>query len=203
MDLFWKQEEITAVSEEPKKVESSVPPVNAASGQTDENIAASLSEALQVANIEGYDYFEYAKTLDALKPTITAEQTLFQTAFASASVMGVTKQKLIDTAQHYLGVLDKKSSEFEEAMKTKIGESVTGKENESKSMDGEIKSRAETIQKLTEEINQLQAKKTQLTNEASDNRIKIERVRNNFAATLQIFVEKIKSDLEKINKYLA
>jgi predicted nucleic acid-binding Zn-ribbon protein len=88
-------------------------------------------------------------------------------------------------------------------MKTKIEESVTGKENESKSMDGEIKSRAESIQKLTEEINQLQDRKTKLANEASENHIKIERVRNNFAATLQIFVGKIKSDLEKITKYIA
>jgi len=193
---------------EEAKVQSEVKPpeatmeVRAISGQQNENIAVSLSKALDEANLEGYDYFEFAKTLEALKPTLPAEQTLYQTALASGSVMGATKDKLTQTAQHYLDILGKKQEEFNQAVQVQINETVLDKEQGVVDLDNQIKVKAEQIQNLTDEINSLTNKKVEVTNEISTNKVKIEQVKNDFAATFQAFVSKIRGDMERIEKYL-
>ena len=194
--------------EKEAKVQSEVKPpeatmeIRAVSGQQNENIAVSLSKALDEANLEGYDYFEFAKTLEALKPALPAEQTLYQTALASGSVMGATKDKLIQTAQHYLDILGKKQEEFNQAAQVQINETVIDKEQGVVDLDNQIQVKAEQIRKLTDEINSLTNKKVEVTNEISANKVKIEQVKNDFAATLQAFMSKIHGDMERIEKYL-
>jgi peptidoglycan hydrolase CwlO-like protein len=161
-----------------------------------------LTEALEQANLEGYDYFEFAKTIDSLKPTLPSEQTLFQTAFISGKVMGASKEKLVQTASTYLEVLNKKAQEFDTVCQSKIQETVTSREDELKNMETAIQEKAAQIQRLTEEINQMTAQKTQVTNEIAENRVKIETKRNNFAATLRMFTGRISADVEKINRYI-
>lgn len=170
--------------------------------QQDETVAKMLSDALDQANMEGFDYYEYAQMLQALKPSLPSEQTLFQTAFTSGKVMGASKEKLIQSANFYLDILKKKAGEFEAACKAKIDELVTGREKELQNMDATIKEKADAIQKLTEEINNLSTQKTQITNEIGENRIKIETKRNNFNTTLQTFTGRISGDIEKITRYI-
>jgi predicted nucleic acid-binding Zn-ribbon protein len=83
-----------------------------------------------------------------------------------------------------------------------MADSVTSREDEAKQFDTDMQTKSEQIHKLTEEINALQAKKTAIINEISSNRAKIDQVRNNFAATMKVFVDRINSDIEKIKKYL-
>ena len=192
-------QETEAPVEEVKEV---APAVDASSGQHNQGIAETLAKALEEANIEGYDYFEFAKTLEALKPNMPAEQVLYQTAYASGSVMGVTKDKLVQTAQHYLDVLSQKQKEFNLAVNKQTEDTVTSKEQHVSEIEEQIKSKAEQIQALTDEINQLSSQKTEANNEISANKVKIEQVKNDFAATLQAFSTKINSDVQKIEKYL-
>lgn len=202
--LFFEKTE--SVSKEPMKQVSTPQPTVIAppdpTGKVNEDIQKSLLEALEKANLEGFDYFEYAKALDVLKTAIPAEQTRFQTAFATAAVMGVTKAKLLDTANHYLNALKTKESEFTKVVSEKIKNDVTGLEAQLPELQKSIQVKAEQIQKLTEEINAVQAKSTEITNQISENKIKIERVQNDFASTLKIIVDKIGSDIQKIQTYL-
>ena len=210
--LFVQQEEDNPQDVSPAKAESSsaiktgsAPATSvtpSSSGTQDEAVLKLLSEAIDKANIDGFDYYEFAQMLQALKPTLPSEQTLFQTAYTSGKVMGATKEKLIQTANVYLDVLNKKAQEFENACQAKIDELVTGREKELKNMEGMIQEKAAAIQKLTEEINQMTAQKTQITNEIGENKVKIETKRNNFKATLQVFTGRIQGDIEKINRYI-
>jgi vacuolar-type H+-ATPase subunit I/STV1 len=190
----------TAASTTTKATQASV--AASPTGTQDDAVLQLLSEAIDKANIEGFDYYEFAQMLQALKPTLPSEQALFQTAFTSGKVMGASKEKLIQTAGVYLDVLKKKSQEFEGACQAKIDELVTSREKDLKNMENAIQEKAAAIQKLTEEINQMTAQKTQITNEIGENRVKIETKRNNFAATLQVFTTRIQSDIEKINRYI-
>lgn len=203
--LFWTEDDdetqAPAANAQPA-AGASAPLSSAGKGQKDGNVARTLTAAIDEANIEGYDYYEFAKTLDALKPTIPAEQTLFQTAFASASVMGATKAKLIETANHYLSILETKQKEFDDSAKQRFDQNVTKREEELPDIDAKIKEKNEQIRKLTAEINEFTLSKTSVANEIADNRAKIEQVRSNFVATLQVFTGKIKSDIDKIQKYL-
>jgi len=181
---------------------STSPVAGSPAGTQDDTVLQLLSEAIDKANVEGFDYYEFAQMLQALKPTLPSEQTLFQTAYTSGKVMGASKEKLIQTAGVYLDVLKKKSQEFEGACQAKIDELVTSREKDLKNMESAIQEKAAAIQKLTEEINQMTAQKTQVTNEISENKVKIETKRNNFAATLQVFTTRIQGDIDKINRYI-
>jgi hypothetical protein len=189
----------TVVLEQPKAVVIEAKP---AEGKTDTAIAENLANALEEANIDGYDYFEYAKTLEALSATIPSEQVRYQTAFASAGVMGATKEKLIETAQHYTNILNEQGEKFSGFVAQQIEQNVTSKESGLTQIDSSIQEKAELIQKLTQEINELTQQKTEIANEVAENKIKIERVQNDFAATLKVFLNKIKKDMDKISTYI-
>ena len=178
----------------------SVPPTT--EGQEDKKIAESLAEAVAEANIEGFDYFEFAQLLNSLKSSMPSEQQLFQTAFTSAKVMKATKQTLIDTANHYLSILNQKNDEFQEAVQQQTNQTVVHLEEELSTVDQRIAEKAQEIQKLTDEINELTESKTSVGNQITENKAKIEVVRNNFNVTISKFVNRIKSDIDKINKYL-
>jgi len=180
-----------------------IPAAVASAGKSDDTIAKTLADALEKANLPGFDYFEYAKMLDALKAGIPVEQTLYQTAFTSGSVMGANKKTLVDSATQYIAVLNKEAEKFAVSVRQSTKDTVTGKEEQVRAIDASIAEKNAQIQKLTEEINALSAEKNSIANTIAENRIKIEKVQNDFAATLQVFLGRIKGDLEKIEKYVA
>jgi ABC-type transporter Mla subunit MlaD len=172
------------------------------SGKPDQSIIDNLAHALEQANLPGFDYFEFAQILEKLAPSTPAEQIRFQTAFASASVMGATKAKLLETAQHYMGILQQEANNFSGMVQEQIQSNITDKKNSVIEIEETIKQKSETINQLTQEINELSTSKTSILNEAAENRIKIEKVQNDFAACLKILIDKINGDSERINKYI-
>jgi predicted nucleic acid-binding Zn-ribbon protein len=83
-----------------------------------------------------------------------------------------------------------------------MAQAVTSREKEVTQFDGDMQAKAEQIKKLTDEINDLQQRKTTIINEVSAAKAQIEQVRNNFSATMKVFVDKINSDIDKIKQYL-
>lgn len=171
-------------------------------GQEDKEIKQQLLDALEKANLPGYDYFEFIKAIDAQMTIIPSEAMRFQSSFAMASTMGVTVQTLLTSAQHYLDTLSAKEKEFISALEKHSTDAVGGKEGQISAIDSEMKKMAEQIQKLTQDINLLQEQRTVLTNEISTNRIKIDTVKNNFNATLKTINDRIINDINKIKQYL-
>jgi len=171
-------------------------------GQEDKEIKQQLLDALEKANLPGYDYFEFIKAIDAQMTIIPSEAMRFQSSFAMASTMGVTVQTLLTSAQHYSDTLSAKEKEFISALEKHSIDAVGGKEGQISAIDSEMKKMAEQIQKLTQDINLLQEQRTVLTNEISTNRIKIDTVKNNFNATLKTINDRIINDINKIKQYL-
>jgi hypothetical protein len=171
-------------------------------GQEDKEIKQQLVIALEQANLEGYDYFEFAKAIDAQVNIIPAEQMRFQSTFAMASTMGVTINILLSSAQHYLDVLSTKEKEFLTAVDKHSSDAVGGKEEQMKKIDSDMSQKAEQIKTLTQEINVLQQQKTTISNEIASNRVKIDTIKINFYATLKVISDRIKSDIDKVKQYI-
>jgi archaellum component FlaC len=169
----------------------------------DEEIKKQLTAALEQANQSGYDYFEMAQAVQAQASIIPSEALRYQASYAAAVPMGVTVDKLVSSAQFYLSVLKKKEDEFNKTVEGHMAEAVTSRENEITQFDGDMQKKAEQIKKLTDEINDLQQRKTAIVNEVSAAKAQIEQVRNNFSATMKVFVDRINSDVDKIKQYLA
>jgi len=110
-----KPSEKTAGKSDKEPVVSTPPPlpntsVSASSqGVLDTNIVEKLLQAIEKNNLEGFDYLEYKKSLKALEKMPMDEATKYRSAFATASTMGVTLDKLIQTTNFYIGVLDKEN----------------------------------------------------------------------------------------------
>jgi hypothetical protein len=172
------------------------------SGEANQTILENLTAALEKANLPGFDYFEYAKTLDALKTSIPSEQVRYQTAFTTAAVMGITKQVLLDAAAHYLKILETEASNFNGYVQEQTKATITDKQGALTDIDNLINEKAAQIQKLTEDINILTQDRAAITNEVSENQVKIGKIQNDFGATLKIFADRITGDVEKINKYI-
>jgi hypothetical protein len=177
-------------------------PVDVSAGKPDQAILNSLSQALEEANLEGFDYFEFAKIIENMMTTIPSEQMRYQAAFATAAAMNANKQKLIDTADHYIIVLSGEADKFSAMVAEETRSTVTCKEESVHTIDMAITEKANLITKLTQEINELTSNKTSVLNEASENKIKIQKIQNDFAACLKIFVDKINGDKAKINQYI-
>lgn len=171
-------------------------------GQEDGEIKKQLLEALEKANLPGYDYLEFIKAIDIQASIIPSESMRYQSTFAVASTMGVNVPTLLSSADHYLNALAEKEKEFVSAMDKHATEAVGGKEGQIQNIDAEMQKAAQQIQQLTQSINSLQEQKTALTNEISANRIKIETVKNNFFATMKTITDRIKGDIDKIKQYL-
>lgn len=204
-NLFFKVEKTEQA--EPAPVAPVVAPVLTASASSviareDAEIKAQLTAALEQSNQSGYDYFEFAQAIDAQASIIPAEAVRFQASFAAAATMGTTVDKLLSSAQFYLSVLKGKEDEFNKTVEQHMAEAVTSREQELTQYDGDMQVKAEQIKKLTEEINALQQKKTTIINEVSASKSQIEQVKNNFSATMRVFVDKINADIEKIKQYL-
>jgi DNA repair exonuclease SbcCD ATPase subunit len=205
--LFFKVEKDETASEPAPVTQAAVAQVSMATAPTfaakeDAEIKKQLASALEQANQAGYDYFEFAQAVDAQAAIIPAEAVRFQASFAAAATMGTTVDKLLGSAQFYLSILKGKEDEFNKTVEQHMAEAVTSREKELTQYDGDMQAKAEQIKKLTEEINALQQKKTSIINEVSASKSQIEQVRNNFSATMRVFVDKINADIGKIQQYL-
>jgi len=212
MNLFFKVEDdgkdsketpiIPAQPQFASSAPSAVASLPSMAAQEDATIKKQLADALEAANQPGYDYFELAKAIEALASILPSEAQRFQSSFASVASMGVTPEKLLSSAEFYLSVLKKKEDEFNKTVEQHMAEAVTAREDEAKKYDADMVSKGEQIKKLTEEINAMQQSKTAIINEISSNRAQIEQVKNNFSATMKVFVDRINSDMGKIKTYL-
>ena len=85
-----------------------------------------LMAAVEAANMPGFDYVEYKKALTNLAQLGIDQETAFKTAFATAATMGLTKEKLLSSAQFYKQVVEGERPKFDAALQrqeaTRIGD---------------------------------------------------------------------------------
>jgi len=161
-----------------------------------------LTKALEKSNLPGFDYLEFKQSLEALSELNMDEETAYKSAYATASTVGLTKTKLLETAGHYNKVLANEKAQFDSALQKQIEQKVAGKE-------GEVTKLRDQIVKHEEKIVQLQGQiaKFQKTIDGADAQIdaakkKIEATREGFEHTHQSILNQIKKDIENIKKYL-
>ena len=164
-----------------------------------------LLGAMETNNQEGFDYLEYKKSLQTLanmSGTKLDEATRYYSAFAAAQAMGVTSQKLTDSAQFYLKVLQSEDSKFQESVNAQRQKQIGSKEKAITDMEATITAKGEQIAKLTEEIKIHQTEMEKMKADISDAVVKIETTLSDFHATYDELVGQIGKDVENMNKYL-
>jgi len=147
------------------------------------------------SNIPGPDYFEFSKMVQAMS-AIPDEKTKYLTAFAGLSIQGLDKKKLLETATHYLELIDADAKNFHSMVAKTLQEKVTAKKKE---MDDKTK----RIQDLNREIAELSSGLEAISNEVKDNEEKINANAANYQAEMLQLKDRISQDAQKINQYIS
>lgn len=177
--------------------ESSVRP-----GKVTQKFTDILLSAMDKANLDGFDYLEYKKSLQSLQKMNMVEETAYQSAFAMASTMGATPAHLVQTAEHYLKVLTAEEKKFESALANQQQSRVQAQQEEQVALKKTIKDKTAQIQRLQAEIEQHQAKLKKLDNAIGSAVSKIENTKNDFIASYKNLTKQISEDVDKMKKYL-
>jgi peptidoglycan hydrolase CwlO-like protein len=171
-------------------------------GSVDQKSLEFLTKALSRNNMQGFDYIEFKQSLSSLKKMNMDDETAIKSAFATASTVGLTKDKLVQTARHYQQIVDKEKAQFDEALQNQVREKIAGKKSEVERLKKQIEESNKKIKALEEDI-----KKSQGTIDNADADIKaaedkINVTKNNFESTYQSILGIIAEDIDKFNKYL-
>ncbi len=161
-----------------------------------------LTNALEKSNLPGFDYLEFKQALSALGQMDMDEPTAFKSAFAAAATMGLTKEKLVKTANHYKVVLNKENQQFDVALKNQMNTRVNGKLQEVEHLKEQIVKHQQKITQLEEQIKKFQTTIDNADNDVQEAKSRIEGTKENFLLTYQSIMNEIDKDIENINLFL-
>jgi len=154
-----------------------------------------LIKAIKNAHQEGFDYLKFKISLQKMMELGMDKSTAIQSAFTTASVMGVTKKKLLSSANMYKVVLDKEREKFAAALKNKIARDVDGKRVEAERLKAKIISHKEKIKKLLDEIELYEQKIESVDDVVSAAESKIHKTRDDFRITFDAIYSQIEEDI--------
>jgi len=161
-----------------------------------------LTDALEKNNLPGFDYIEFKQSLAALANLNMDESTAMKSAFATAATVGLTKEKLLETAAHYKKILDGERSKFSKAMQNQMTKNIAGKEKEVETLRAQIIKHKEHIKQLEEQIGKYQKTIDTADESISAARGKIETAKEKFEYAHQSVMNQIEKDIEGIQKHL-
>lgn len=147
-------------------------------------------------NHPGHDYFEFSEMVGAMTE-IPQEPVRYRSAFAGWKMVGnQTKQRLLDTANIYLGLVDKEIKEFEAAYKTQYETQVGSNQKL-------IEQKRAQVAKMSEEIAKLNGEVLDLIEQNSSNTQNLTQKHDAFMAAGEAQRSEILAEIDKINQYIS
>ena len=178
------------------------PSVSSGQGQVNEKFTDALFKAMEVANVEGFDYFEFKQALNNLASMPMDEATRYKSAYAMAQTMGATPAKLVSTASSYLDALKQEEAKFQQAANNQVQSQIGNKQSQISNFDAVIKQKSEQIKKMVEEIEQHKKEMESLKQDIAQASSKVAQTKADFDATYQSLVGQIQKDIDNMNNYL-
>ncbi len=169
---------------------------------TNSKMQTALIAAISKNASEEFDYLKFKVSVKKMLEMGMDKETALKSAFATASVIGVTKNKLVSSAKKYKGSLDKEREQFAIALKNKIAKNVDGKKVEAERLKKEIVSHKEKIAKLLKEIEMFETKIGQVDEVVAEAQAKIEATRSDFKSTFDAIYSQIEEDIINIGSSL-
>ena len=168
----------------------------------DEKSIEFISKAIEKANLPGFDYLEFRMAVDNLKRMNLDEAIAFKSAFATASTMGLTKEKLLETAAHYKAVVQKEKEQFDAASAKQQDMKVGANLQQVAELQRVINDNEAKIRQLQSEIDTARGKIRELDFERDGAAAKIEEAKTKYLFTHQSINNQMEQDMANIQKYL-
>lgn len=166
----------------------------------DERFVDVLMKALEKKNLEGFDYLEFKQSMAALGKVGITGETAVKSAFATGTTMGLTLEKLLNSAAYYQQVLLDEKAQFELSMQRYVKDRVEGKRQETTTLKKQIADWQNQIDQLKKQI--VKAEDTIASADAQIAEAKQKAAENqaSFEATLKVITEAIQDDMEEVKQ---
>ena len=125
---------------------------------------------------------------------IQDEGIKYRTAFNVLKSTGLSKEKLLSTAQEYLNVIGRDMNAFQGAHTLKYQKEVGQKEQQ-------VQKKATELQELTQKINALKSEINQLTQEIDLTKVNLNTIKNSYLLAGENKQKEIQTELQKIAQY--
>jgi chromosome segregation ATPase len=150
------------------------------------------------ANLPGPDYFEFWKMMETLEAHIADEKARIAAVYASLTIQGMTKDKLVKSASQYKEIIEKDKLQFHSALNEKAKAELESRKGLVSDLEKKIISHSEMIQKLTKEITDAQAKIGTLNSEIVQEESKLQSIQGGYGLACDAMLSKISKDIQKI-----
>lgn len=154
------------------------------------------------ANLPGPDYYEFMKMSETLEAHIKDERARLSATYASLTIQGLTKEKLLDSANKYKEIINHDKTHFEKIANDKSEKEIGHKKKELLNLEESIKRHSEMIQKLTKEITESQAAMGTLKATIQEEERKLHRNKQGYMLACEAMTKKISEDIIKIQTTL-
>lgn len=174
------------------------------------NIGAGVNEkfmqvlfgALEKANLPGFDYLEYKQALGQLITMPMDEATRYKSAYAMAQTMGVTAEKLVNTALHYLDVLKQEEGKFNQTADAQRLNQIESRNANVKNLNDIVAQKEEQIRKLSAEIAGHKQQLQQTQTEIGQAETKMAQTKSDFSQAINTITSQIQMDITNMKNYL-
>ncbi|MCC7505403.1 MAG: hypothetical protein IT259_08885 [Saprospiraceae bacterium] len=161
-----------------------------------------LTAAIEKNNLPGFDYLEFKRAVVALKDLKLDEATAYKSAFTTASTLGLTKEKLTETAGYYRNVVAKEKEQFDQALEKQTASKVAARQDDIKRLRDQIERHKTEIARLQDEIAAYLKEAEQAESSVKLEGEKIEKSRGAFEKTHAALLLQIDRDIENIHKMI-
>jgi chromosome segregation ATPase len=161
-----------------------------------------LAQAIERNNLPGFDYLEFKRAVAQLKELKLDEATAFKSAFTTAATLGLTKEKLIETAGYYRNIVEKEQAQFTQALENQNATKVSSRQNDVSRLKDQIERHKADIERMKEELAAYQNQVEQAEAAAKTEAEKLEKAKAAFEKTNQAVLRNIDQDVENLHKHL-
>ena len=168
----------------------------------DEKSTMALLRALVGSHNSSFDYLKFKQSVKSLASMDMDESTSFKSAYSTGTTMGLTKKKLLASANRYMGVLQTESESFTDALKSQIDKNVNSRESMIAQLEERITENKAKISKLEKEIQLYQNKIDNVDGDIEAAQTKIDGTKEKFRNSYVTITDIIKKDIDLIDLYL-
>jgi len=172
------------------------------SGDLDDRSLEFLTQAIEKNNLPGFDYLEFKRAIFQLQEMKLEEATAFKSAFTTAATLGLSKEKLIETAGYYRNLVEKEQAQFTQALDNQNTTKVSGRQNEVARLKDQIERHKTEISRLQDEIASYLTQVEQAESAAKLEAEKLEKAKTAFEKTHKSVLLQIDKDIENLHKFL-
>ncbi len=163
-----------------------------------------LFNAIEKANTDGFDYLEFKQSINNLKKQKLGndEKQLFITAFALAKTMDVNKEKLLESANYYLQVLENENIRFNDSLTNNAKVKLLERKDKLQKTEAILEKEKIQLTELQKKIEMHEKQIQDLKNDLQEAEQKVNNVKAGFSKALKDISSQISNDIEKIKTYI-